>query len=162
VTDSLGNPVADADVVLQTATGAPAGTTKADAGGLFSVQDVALGTYAIVVTATGLTSASSIATTNPGTESSVTAALPKSDAIDVRVSPQRLNHARNGLSPETGSSVHRLPTRTSATCRKATRRRSTRSCCKRPASRTIHTAWSTCEANTQTCNTATVGLIRMF
>jgi outer membrane receptor protein involved in Fe transport len=108
VTDSLGKPVADANVVLQTATGASAATTKTDAGGHFTVQDVAPGTYAIVVTATGFTSGSSIATTSPGTESSVTVALTKSDAIDVRVSAQRLDQARNGLSPETGSSVYRI------------------------------------------------------
>ncbi|MFM0108076.1 carboxypeptidase-like regulatory domain-containing protein, partial [Paraburkholderia rhynchosiae] len=108
VTDSLGKPVAGANVVLQTATGASAGTTKTDAGGHFSVQDVAPGTYAIVVTATGFASGSSIATTGPGTESSVTVALTESDAIDVRVNAQRLDQARNGLSPETGSSVYRI------------------------------------------------------
>ncbi|KAA1005336.1 TonB-dependent receptor [Paraburkholderia panacisoli] len=108
VTDSLGKPVAGANVVLQTATGASAGTTKTDAGGHFSVQDVAPGTYAIVVTATGFASGSSIATTSPGTASSVTVALAESDAIDVRVTAQRLDQARNGLSPETGSSVYRI------------------------------------------------------
>ena len=108
VTDSLGKPVADANVVLQTATGASAGTTKTDASGHFSVQDVAPGTYAIVVTATGFASGSSVATTNPATASSVTVALTKSDAIDVQVSAQRLDQARNGLSPETGSSVYRI------------------------------------------------------
>jgi len=108
VTDSLGKPVADANVVLQTATGASAGTTKTDASGHFSVQDVAPGTYAIVVTATGFASGSSVATTSSGTASSATIALTKSDAIDVRVSAQRLDQARNGLSPETGSSVYRI------------------------------------------------------
>ncbi|MFM0032908.1 TonB-dependent receptor [Paraburkholderia madseniana] len=108
VTDSLGKPVADANVVLQTATGASAGTTKTDASGHFSVQDVAPGTYAIVVTATGFASGSTVATASPETASSVTVALTTSDAIDVRVSAQRLDQARNGLSPETGSSVYRI------------------------------------------------------
>ncbi|MFL9911958.1 TonB-dependent receptor [Paraburkholderia sp. RL17-337-BIB-A] len=108
VTDSLGKPVADANVVLQTATGASAGTTKTDASGHFAVQNVAPGTYAIVVSATGFASGSSVATTSLATASSVTVALTKSDAIDVQVSAQRLDQARNGLSPETGSSVYRI------------------------------------------------------
>ncbi|CAB3790098.1 TonB-dependent receptor [Pararobbsia alpina] len=108
VTDSLGKPVADASVVLQTATGASAETTKTDAGGHFSMQNIAPGTYAVVVTATGFASGSSVATTSPETTSSVTVALTKSDAIDVQVSAQRLDQARNGLSPETGSSVYRI------------------------------------------------------
>src|SRR3982074_2014359 len=78
VNDSLGKPIADANVVLQTATEASAGTTKTDAGGHFSVQNVAPGTYAIVVTATGFASGSSVATTSPGTASSITVALAKS------------------------------------------------------------------------------------
>ena len=108
VTDSLGKPVADANVVLQTATGASAGTTKTDASGHFSVQNVTPGTYAIVVNATGFASGSSVATASPETAGSVTVALTKSDAIDVRVTAQRLDQARNGLSPETGSSVYRI------------------------------------------------------
>jgi outer membrane receptor protein involved in Fe transport len=108
VTDSLGKPVANASVVVQTATGTSAGKTKTDASGHFSVHDVAPGTYAIVVTATGFASGSSIATTSSGQASSVTLALTKSDAIDVQVSAKRLDQARNGLSPETGSSVYRI------------------------------------------------------
>jgi outer membrane receptor protein involved in Fe transport len=108
ITDSVGKPVASASVILQTATGASAGETKSDASGHFSVPNVAPGTYAVVVTATGFASGSNIATTSPGTASSVTVALDRSDAIDVRVNAQRLDQARNGLSPETGSSVYRI------------------------------------------------------
>ncbi|WP_128597546.1 TonB-dependent receptor [Paraburkholderia kirstenboschensis] len=108
VTDSLGKPVASASVTLQTATGASAGETNTDATGQFSVPNIVPGTYAVVVTAAGFASGSSVATTRAGTASSVTVALAKSDAIDVRVNAQRLDQARNGLSPETGSSVYRI------------------------------------------------------
>jgi outer membrane receptor protein involved in Fe transport len=108
ITDGLGKPVANARVVVQTASDAPAGETKTDSAGHFSVQHIAPGTYAIVVTATGFASGSSVATTSPGTQSSVTVALTKSDVLDVQVNAQRLDQARNGLSPETGSSVYRI------------------------------------------------------
>ncbi|WP_341316694.1 TonB-dependent receptor [Paraburkholderia sp. IMGN_8] len=58
--------------------------------------------------APGSASASSIATTTPGQDGAVSIALTKSDALDVQVNAQRLDRARNGLLPETGSSVYRF------------------------------------------------------
>ncbi len=77
--------------------------------GHFSVHHVAPGTYAVVVAARRATQAgSSIATASEGVDASVAVALSKSDAIDVQVNAKRLDRARNGLLPETGSTVYRF------------------------------------------------------
>ncbi|OXC78049.1 TonB-dependent receptor [Caballeronia sordidicola] len=108
VKDSAGKPVKNANVVLQNANGAPVAEAKTDAIGHFSVAHVPPGTYAVAVAAAGYSSATSIATTSAGTDASVTLALNKSDAIDVQINAKRLDQARNGLQPETGSSVYRF------------------------------------------------------
>ncbi|HEY2019867.1 TonB-dependent receptor [Paraburkholderia sp.] len=48
------------------------------------------------------------ATVTPTQESPASTVPAKSDALDVQVNAQRLNQARNGLLPETGSSVYRF------------------------------------------------------
>jgi outer membrane receptor protein involved in Fe transport len=108
VTDSSGKPVANASVALQDASGASVGATSTDASGHFSVHHVAPGTYAVVVAVPGYASGSSIATASDGADASVSVTLSKSDALDVQVNAKRLDRARNGLLPETGSSVYRF------------------------------------------------------
>jgi outer membrane receptor protein involved in Fe transport len=108
VTDIAGKPVSNANVALQNANGASVGEAKTDAQGRFSVPNVAPGTYAVAVVAPGYSNATSIATTTAGTNASVTVALTKSDTIDVQVNAKRLDQARNGLLPETGSSIYRI------------------------------------------------------
>nr|WP_027802382.1 TonB-dependent receptor [Paraburkholderia dilworthii] len=108
IVDSAGQPVRNATVTLQDSAGASVGEGDTNAIGHFTVGHVAPGTYAVVVSAPGFTSGSSVATTSPGQESSVSIALSKSDTLDVQVNAQRLNRARNDLLPETGSSVYRF------------------------------------------------------
>jgi outer membrane receptor protein involved in Fe transport len=108
VADSTGKPVANANVVLQNASGAAAGTANTDTSGHFVVHNVTPGTYAVVVNAPGYASGSSIATTNDGSNTSVSISISQSDALDVQVNAKRLDRARNGLLPETGSSVYRF------------------------------------------------------
>ncbi|WP_213777235.1 TonB-dependent receptor [Caballeronia sp. dw_276] len=108
VADSTGKPVANANVVLQNASGAAAGTANTDTSGHFVVHNVTPGTYAVVVNAPGYASGSSIATTNDGSNNSVSISISQSDALDVQVNAKRLDRARNGLLPETGSSVYRF------------------------------------------------------
>src|SRR5476651_2071287 len=62
VIDSSGEPVANASVTLQDASGASVGATSTDGTGHFAVHHVAPGTYAVVVAAPGYASGSSIAT----------------------------------------------------------------------------------------------------
>src|SRR5579864_4436097 len=108
IADHLGKAISNATVTLQDTSGKSVADVKTDAGGHFQVAHVAPGTYAIVVSAPGFASASSIATTTSGQNSAVSIALTKSAALDVQVNAQRLDRARNGRLPETGSSVYRF------------------------------------------------------
>jgi hypothetical protein len=94
IADSSGKPVSKATVTIQDASGKAVGAVQTDTKGHFILDHVNPGTYAIVVTAPGFASGSSIATTTPGKESSVSIALAKSDALDVQVNAQRLNRAQ--------------------------------------------------------------------
>src|SRR5579859_6922843 len=108
VTDAAGKPVRNATVSVQNASGAAVNEAKTDADGRFAIGHVTPGTYAIVVTAPGFASGSSMATTTAGAESAVSVKLAQSDTLDVQVNANRLDRARNGLLPETGSSVYRF------------------------------------------------------
>ena len=108
VKDSAGKPVDHAAVVLQDASGAQAGQTTTDAAGHFELLHVPTGTYAVTVTAPGFAAASQIATTAPASPANVAVVLSKGGTLDVQVNARRLNEARNGLLPETGSSIYRI------------------------------------------------------
>ena len=108
VTDSAGKPVAKAHIALQSVSGASAGNATTDPSGRFSVAGVAPGTYAVDVAAPGFSDGSSIATATAGANTPVTVALTTSGTLDVQVDAKRLDQARNGLQPETGSSVYRF------------------------------------------------------
>ena len=108
ISDASGKPVSGATVSVQRASGASMSEAKTDALGHFQISNVAPGTYAVVVIAPGFASESTIATTTAGVESSLNITLTRSDALDVQVNARRLDQARNGLLPETGSSVYRF------------------------------------------------------
>ncbi|MPW22601.1 TonB-dependent receptor plug domain-containing protein [Paraburkholderia sp. CNPSo 3157] len=108
VSDPTGKPVVNAKVDLQDASGASISTSSTDTTGHFSIGGMAPGTYAVVVTAPGFASGSSLASTQSDAPAAVSVQLQKSDTLDVQVNAKRLNEARNGLLPETGSSVYRF------------------------------------------------------
>ncbi|MEM5403835.1 TonB-dependent receptor [Paraburkholderia unamae] len=108
VKDTTGKPVGHAAIVLQDASGAQAGQTTTDATGHFELLHIATGTYAVTVTAPGFAAASQLATTAPASPASVAVVLTRGDTLDVQVNAKRLNEARNGLLPETGSSIYRI------------------------------------------------------
>ncbi|WP_345816094.1 TonB-dependent receptor [Paraburkholderia sp. PREW-6R] len=108
VTDVSGTPVRNANVSIQNASGTSVSEQKTDAAGRFTIGHIAPGTYAVVVSAPGFASANSIATTGPDATGAVNVQLARSDVLDVQVNAKRLDQARNGLSPETGSSVYRF------------------------------------------------------
>jgi outer membrane receptor protein involved in Fe transport len=108
VTDGAGKPVAHAGIVLTGATGDDAGKTTTDSSGHFALQHVVPGTYAVAVSATGFDATTQVTTAAPDQPSTVTVVLKKDDALDVQVNAKRLDQARNGLLPETGSSVYRI------------------------------------------------------
>jgi outer membrane receptor protein involved in Fe transport len=107
VSDSHGQPIVHADVNLKTATGSDAGHTKTDASGRFALDNVAPGTYAVAVSAAGFAATSQIADT-ASAAAPLALTLKKDDTLDVNVNAKRLDQARNGLSPETGSTVYRV------------------------------------------------------
>ncbi|OLL32250.1 TonB-dependent receptor [Burkholderia sp. SRS-W-2-2016] len=108
VSDPAGQPVSHAKVEVQDASGAAIGSASTDTAGRFAIDGVAPGTYAVVVSAPGFASGSRIATAESGASAAIDVQLQKSDTLDVQVNAQRLNAARNGLLPETGSSVYRF------------------------------------------------------
>jgi outer membrane receptor protein involved in Fe transport len=108
VTDTSGKPVAHANVALKDAHGDTTATADADEHGHFVVHNVAPGIYAVVAISPGYASGSSIATAIDRVDASVSISIGKTDAIDIQVNAKRLDRARNGLLPETGSSVYRF------------------------------------------------------
>ncbi|HVE07402.1 MAG TPA: TonB-dependent receptor [Paraburkholderia sp.] len=108
VQDAHGKPVAHADVALTNAAGSNTGHTSTDASGHFELDHVAPGTYAVNVSAPGFAAASQIADTAAQPAAPLTVTLKQDDTLDVNVNAQRLDQARNGLLPETGSSVYRI------------------------------------------------------
>src|SRR5579871_1001062 len=81
INDALGRPIAQARVLLRTAEGKTIAQTQTGDDGRFSFATVG-------------------ATTPP----EVTLTMASEQALDVRVAAERLDRARNALSPKTGSS----------------------------------------------------------
>ncbi len=107
VRDSLGRPIAGANVTLKAVTGEVVGQTSSNAEGHFSFSAVAPGTYAVLSDKTGYETGSSIVTLSAG-EASTTITLAASQALEIDIAATRLENARNGLSPETGGSVYKF------------------------------------------------------
>jgi outer membrane receptor protein involved in Fe transport len=108
VEDANGKPIPDAQVNLKTASGGDAGHASTDAAGHFELKNVAPGAYAVAVTATGFEATTKFADTTSATAAPLALTLKKDDALDVNVYAKRLDQARNGLLPETGSSIYRI------------------------------------------------------
>lgn len=108
VKDALGRPLADAALVLQDAAGKTLAKARSDAQGRYHFT-VPAGAYLVLGDKTGFQSGSTfvqVAAGKTGTAEDLT--LAASQALEVTVSAQRLNRARNALSPRTGSSVYRF------------------------------------------------------
>jgi outer membrane receptor for ferrienterochelin and colicin len=108
VEDANGKPIANAQVSLKTSSGGDAGQANTDAKGHFELSNVAPGAYAVAVTATGFEATTKLADTTGGTAAPLALKLKKDATLDVNVYAKRLDQARNGLSPETGSSIYRI------------------------------------------------------
>ncbi|HEY3598119.1 MAG TPA: carboxypeptidase-like regulatory domain-containing protein, partial [Paraburkholderia sp.] len=108
VQDSSGKPIAHAAVSLKAASGSDAGQTTTDEAGRFELQNVAPGAYAVAVTAPGFEATTRMADTAADHPAPIALTLKKDDTRDVNVNAKRLDQARNGLLPETGSSVYRI------------------------------------------------------
>ena len=108
VQDSLGRPVAGAEVSLQTSSGKIVGKTRSDAKGRFSFATVNPGTYAVTANKPSFKPAIKIAAVAAGKPAELTLAMASEQALSMTVVAKRLDVARNSLSPQTGGSVYRF------------------------------------------------------
>ncbi len=108
VNDALGRPLGDVELVLQTQGGRVISRARSDKAGHFEFKSVPPGTYAVVANKTGFRTAVSIVTVARTGAKPLAIALAAEKALSLEVQAKRLNIARNGLSPETGSSVYRF------------------------------------------------------
>jgi outer membrane receptor protein involved in Fe transport len=106
IQDSLGRPIAGASLSLKTAAGSIVSSTQSDASGRFIFTGISQGTYAVYAEKTGFQLGTSIVTVSSGTAASTTVTLAAQEALEIQVAAERLNQARNGLSPKTGGSVY--------------------------------------------------------
>ena len=105
--DSLGRPVAGAEVSLQAASGAVIATARSDSKGRFYFDKVVPGTYAVTAKKQSFKPALKIAAVRAGRPTELTLAM-ASEQLSLAVVAKRLDVARNSLSPQTGGSVYRF------------------------------------------------------
>jgi outer membrane receptor protein involved in Fe transport len=108
VQDALGRPISGASLSLKTATGAVVGHAESNKDGHFSFSGISKGTYAVQAEKSGFQLGTAIVTLSDGTGASTTVTLAAQDNLEIQVAAERLNRARNGLSPQTGGSVYRF------------------------------------------------------
>jgi outer membrane receptor protein involved in Fe transport len=114
VQDSLGRPIAGAQVELQGPDGKIAARTRTDAQGRFSFARLPAGTYALMATGPQFKPATKIVALTRGKAATVTLAMQSEQALSLTVVAKRLNVARNGLSPQTGGSIYTFSRQTLA------------------------------------------------
>src|SRR5208337_4229767 len=101
-------PIAGVGLILVSVDGKILGRATSDKSGRFQFRHVAPGAYMIVANHGGFkTGASTVTVTGSGAPP-LTIALEAETALSLAVTAKRLEAARNGLSPETGSSVYRF------------------------------------------------------
>ena len=108
ITDALGRPLAGAGLELQNSAGKIVAKAKSDAEGRFSFAGLTPTVYAIVAKKPNFKTATAIVNVTSQGAKPMTVALQSEAALSLAVVAQRLNKARNSLSPETGGSVYRF------------------------------------------------------
>ncbi|MFI5304906.1 MAG: TonB-dependent receptor [Nitrospiria bacterium] len=108
VKDALGKPLAGVTVRLQAADGSIVGQSQTGEDGQFSFSGVVPGTYAILGEKQNYQSGTAIVTLTAEAGGNATMTLAANEALEMPVIVQRLDRARNGLLPETGSSIYRF------------------------------------------------------
>ena len=108
VTDALGRPLAGAGLELQNSAGRIVAKAESDARGHFTFAVLAPAVYAIVASKTTFKTATAIVNVTGQGAKPLVLALQSEAALSMAVVAQRLNKARNSLSPETGGSVYRF------------------------------------------------------
>jgi len=106
VKDALGRPLVQAQVALRTGDREVLQQTRSGEDGRFVFSGVAPGTYAIAAEKSGYQQGTTIVTVGESPVPEVTLALASDQALEIRVAAERLDRARNSLSPRTGSSEY--------------------------------------------------------
>src|SRR5215472_14179614 len=107
-TDALGRPMEGVRVILQTNDGRILGHSVTDKGGHFFFSNVAPGMYAVVANKADFKTALALVTVTAAGAKPVELAMEAQTALSLQLRAQKLNQARNDLSPETGSSFYRF------------------------------------------------------
>ncbi len=108
IKDALGRPLSGASLVLKAPDETVIGQTKSDANGHFVFTSVKPGTYAVLAEKAGFHAGTAVLTVEAGTMAATTLTMAAQEALEVSVEAERLNQARNGLSPKTGGSEYTI------------------------------------------------------
>ena len=106
IKDALGRPLSGASLILKSPDETIMGKTKSDADGHFVFSSVTPGAYAVLAEKPGFQASTAIVTVEAGTIATTTLTLAAQEALEVSVVAERLNQARNSLSPKTGGSSY--------------------------------------------------------
>jgi outer membrane receptor protein involved in Fe transport len=108
IKDALGRPLSKASLILKSPDETVIGSTQSDADGHFVFTSVTPGTYAVLAEKPGFQTGTAVVTIEAGTIATTTLTLAAQEALEVSVEAERLNQARNSLSPKTGGSVYSI------------------------------------------------------
>jgi len=106
IKDALGRPLSGASLILKASDETIMGKTQSDADGNFVFSSVTPGIYAVIADKPGFQSSTAIVTVSAGTIATTSVTLASQEALEVSVVAERLNQARNSLSPKTGGSEY--------------------------------------------------------
>ncbi len=108
IRDALGRPLSGASLILKAPDETILGKAKSDADGRFVFTSVTPGTYAVLAEKPGFQASTAIVTVEAGIVATATLTMAAQEALEVSVQAERLNQARNGLSPKTGGSEYTI------------------------------------------------------
>jgi outer membrane receptor protein involved in Fe transport len=106
IKDALGRPLSGASLRLESPDKTIRGRTKSDADGHFVFSGVKPGTYAVLGEKPGFQAGTAVVTVEAGAIATTTLTLAARETLEISVEAERLNQARNGLSPTTGGSSY--------------------------------------------------------
>jgi outer membrane receptor protein involved in Fe transport len=106
VKDALGRALTGVSIRLRAPSGAIVARTTSDADGNFVFEGVAPGIYAVIAQKPQFQAGTGIVTVSAGKIAAAPVTLAAQGALEINVSVAKLDRARNGLSPKTGSSQY--------------------------------------------------------
>ncbi len=108
VRDALQRPIEGAKVRIEDASGRQVATAKSGKDGRFEFSALAAGTYAVSAAAPGFEPGTAVVTLAAARGATVEIALGSRSQLEMSVLAKRLEAARNGLSPHTGTSQYTI------------------------------------------------------